>query len=531
MLDSDDSDFYIGEQQKIDQEEQNIEIIKKETLQNCALTQSKIKYKLLKIENRRGHPNFHFEIDGKMYFYGIERIRAEYRIVLRCRKPFSGTSCDNNSYIAPLDLLKKIIHDPLSNKYYSKILDKSDPRVYDLKNYDINSFDIGKGHKCPGMPIDVYLNSVNKPEVKPEVKCKLVKIVNRLGYPNFQFEIDGKMYFYGILGIKKDYKITLRCTKNISGKACSNSSYIAPLDLLKQIMQDKPSKTKYAKILDNSDPRVYDLKNYDVNSFDIGNGHKCSGTEIEINKVKCKLVQIDNRRGRPKFHFEIDEKVYFYGIDRIRADYKIVLRCTKQTCYNSSFIAPLDLLKQIMQDNKSLKKKYSKIIDNSDPRVYDLKNYDIYSFDIGSGHKCPGMAIDVYLKLVNKPKVEPEVKPEVKSEMKCKLVKIVNRVGHPILHFVIDGKNYFYEIEEIKADFKIVLRCTKKFLSLSCNNLSSILPSDYLKQIIQNSPSISKYSKILDKSDPWVYDLKNYDLNSFDIGDGHKCTGTEIKKN
>jgi hypothetical protein len=82
---------------------------------------------------------------------------------------------------------------------------------------------------------------------------------------------------------------------------------------------------------------------------------------------------------------------------------------------------------------------------------------------------------------------------------------------------------------DCKADFKIVLRCTKKFLSLSCDNLSSILPSDYLKQIIQNSPSISKYSKILDKSDPWVYDLKNYDLNSFDFGNGHKCSETEIK--
>jgi hypothetical protein len=57
-------------------------------------------------------------------------------------------------------------------------------------------------------------NSNNKP-----VKCRIVKIENRRGYPNFHFEIDGKMYIYGIEGIRTDYKIVLRCTKPFSGKA------------------------------------------------------------------------------------------------------------------------------------------------------------------------------------------------------------------------------------------------------------------------------------------------------------------------
>jgi hypothetical protein len=172
-----------------------------------------------------------------------------------------------------------------------------------------------------------------------------------------------------------------------------------------------------------------------------------------------------------------------------------------------------------MQDNlyKSSKNHYSKTLDISDPRVYDLENYDINSFDIAKGHKCLGMAIDVYLNLINIP------------EVKCKLVKIINRAGNPNLQFVINGKNYFYEIAGIEADYKIVLRCTKFILSFSCGNLSYILPSDYLKQIIQNSPTISKYTKFLDKSDPRVYDLNNYYINSFDIGKGHKCSGTEIK--
>jgi hypothetical protein len=277
MLDSDDNDFYIGEQQIIDQEEQNIEIRKNETLQNCALNQSKMKCKIVKIENRFGHPKFHFEIDGKMYFYGIQGIRYDYKIVLLCSKKVNGSPCNNRSFILPSHFLKQIIHySPISQ--YPKIFDKLDPRVYDLNNYDLNSFDIGKGHKCPGTEIEIN-----------EVKCKIVKIENRRSRPNFHFEIDGKMYIYAIQGIRTDYKIVLRCTKRFSGKNCNNNSYIAPLDLLKQIMQDKSTRKKYAKMLDISDPRVYDLKNYDINSFDIGNGHNCGGTEISV------YLQIGNR--------------------------------------------------------------------------------------------------------------------------------------------------------------------------------------------------------------------------------------------
>jgi hypothetical protein len=87
------------------------------------------------------------------------------------------------------------------------------------------------------------------------------------------------MYFYGIQGISKDFKIILRCQKQFLGKACNNSSFIAPLDLLKQIMQDKSSK-KNSKMLDKSDPMVYDLKNYDINSFDIGKGHNVSELKL-----------------------------------------------------------------------------------------------------------------------------------------------------------------------------------------------------------------------------------------------------------
>jgi hypothetical protein len=159
MLDFDDSDFYIGEQQTIDQEEQSTEIGKNKNLQNCAFSQSKLKCKIVKIVNSRGFPNLHFEINGKMYFYGISGVRADSKIVFR----LSGSSqpCGNISTVLPSDFLKEIIQKtPSENKHtskYAKILDKSDPWVYDIDNYDINLFHIGSGHKCQGSEISLYL--------------------------------------------------------------------------------------------------------------------------------------------------------------------------------------------------------------------------------------------------------------------------------------------------------------------------------------------------------------------------------------
>ena len=67
----------------------------------------------------------------------------------------------------------------------------SDYRVYDSKNYDLNSFNIGNGHKCPGIAIDDYLklvnNSNNKPEIETnEVKCKILTVPDDNEY-NFDF--------------------------------------------------------------------------------------------------------------------------------------------------------------------------------------------------------------------------------------------------------------------------------------------------------------------------------------------------------
>jgi hypothetical protein len=412
MPDSDDSDIYIGDQQIINQEEQSTEIGKNEILQNCALSQTKMNCKLIEISSRRGHPNFHFEINGKIYFYGIAGIRANFKIVLRCYKKVSGSKCHNYSAILPSDFLKQIIQNSpkILKSEYPKCLDKSDSRVFDINNYDINSFEIGNGHNCSGTELHGYLS-----HTKP-VKCKLVKIANRLGHPSFHFEIDGKFYFYGLKGIRADNKFELICTKAYSNGICNNSTTILPLEFLKEIIQDLPKISRYPKILDKSDPRVYEIQNYDINSFDIFKSHKCSGLEIEEyikiskpilkrEKVKCRLVKVaPGKRGHPSFHFEINGKMYFYGLKVIRSDYKINLNCTQKNCVTKcnsmANIISSDALKKIIQTppQNSKNRKNFGILDKSDPRVYDISIYDINEFESCRNHNHPGMELDEYFK-------------------------------------------------------------------------------------------------------------------------------------
>ena len=114
---------------------------------------------------------------------------------------------------------------------------------------------------------------------------------------------------------------------------------------------------------------------------------------------------------------------------------------------------------------------------------------------------------------------------------KCTLLNISSRLGHPTFHFEMNGKIYFYGFQGIKADYKIVLYCTKTHLKSKCRNMVNILPSEFLKRIIQNTPNELKtskyYSKILDKSDPRVYYIKNYDINSFKSCGAHNHPGKE----
>jgi hypothetical protein len=363
----------------------------------------KVKCKLVKIANRKGHPNFHFEIDGKIYFYEFRGIKSDYKIALYCSKSNGKSKCGNTSLISPSDCLKQIIQNTPNCTEYPKNIDKTDPRVFDIQNYDINSFNIGRGHSCPGTEIDKYM----KIDIK-NVNCKLMKIDNNGGQPKFYFEIDEKFYIYGFRGIRADYKIVLCCNQ----RRCNNSAYISPTELLRQLIQDTPNNGlpflgKYSNFFDISDTRVYDINNFDSNSFEIRGSHKCQGTEldefikIDVKNVKCKLVKIENKRRHPKFHFEIDGQIYFYCLRGIKADYKIALCCTQKSCLNTASISPSEFLKQVIHD-KPKNSGYSKVLNLSDPRVYDINNYDSNSFEIRGRHKCPGTEHDVYVEKMQK---------------------------------------------------------------------------------------------------------------------------------
>jgi hypothetical protein len=80
----------------------------------------------------------------------------------------------------------------------------------------------------------------------------------------------------------------------------------------------------------------------------------------------------------------------------------------------------------------------------------------------------------------------------------------------------------------------MILQCH----NAKCSSGITILPLEFLKDIIQYSPNKLKTSKnhpqLFDKSDlllyvltdPKVYDIKNYNL--FETGRSHSCLGTEI---
>jgi hypothetical protein len=409
----------------------------------------------------------------------------------------------------------------------------------------------------------------------PIMNCKLINIAKLNESPIFHFEIDGKIYFYGLQKIIADNKIILNCTRSHS--KCYVKSSILPSESLKEIIKtlEKPfsknyypdnyslnkyrnasNSTNYTKYVDRSDPKVYDINNYDINSFEIREEHKCTGTEISVylnylnsqNKPvepvlgpkevqECKLVDISNRRGNPIFHFEINGKIYSYGLRLVRADYKIILHCTRPSskCYIKSSISPSESLKEIIKIREATNHtKVAKYLDRSDPKFYDINNYDINSFEVRGEHKCAGTEIAVYLKNINSQNKEVIGVKEVKE---CKLVDISNHFKNPQFHFEINGKPYVYGYRGIKTDYRIVLYCSKvdrENKKVICGNFSSILPSEFLKKNIIKKNNLSKYSKslkFLDKSDPKVFDISNYDISSFDIGRGHKCLGTELRKN
>ena len=165
MTDSDVNDFYIGDDPLITKEIAKFEDKKysKTSFINSAFGQTKMKCKLLKISRTaKGFPKYHFQINGKIFFYGFVGIKQDDKIVLICTRPYqkeqSDYTCGCYSYILPLEGLYEIIEKNPFKKRGSppKTMARSNPLVYDVNNYNIHSFEIGKGHRCLGTELDAY---------------------------------------------------------------------------------------------------------------------------------------------------------------------------------------------------------------------------------------------------------------------------------------------------------------------------------------------------------------------------------------
>ena len=184
MTDFNENDFYIGDDPKITvhPQKKHRALISKEIAKfeykkysqtpfiNSAFGQTKMKCKLLKISrNVKGFPSYHFQINGKFFFYGFLGIQQDDKIVLKCTKSYQKEQldypCGCQSFILATEGLIKIIEkNPQkrmdrrkTGRNYPKTLDKSDPRVYDINNYNINSFEIRRGHRCLGTELDAYI--------------------------------------------------------------------------------------------------------------------------------------------------------------------------------------------------------------------------------------------------------------------------------------------------------------------------------------------------------------------------------------
>ena len=152
--------MYVDEHPIIDLNEQttkneidNREIEDSKPLQipaNCTLGSTQLGCKILKIDGeQQNNPTFHFQINEKLYIYRIQGIRSDNKIIFQCTKEYEVNKlrsiCGNLSYISATESLQKIIKNMRERSEITSYLGFWDSSVYDMKNYDWNSFEIGIG--------------------------------------------------------------------------------------------------------------------------------------------------------------------------------------------------------------------------------------------------------------------------------------------------------------------------------------------------------------------------------------------------
>ena len=82
--------------------------------------------------------------------------------------------------------------------------------------------------------------------------------------------------------MKKRLESLRKRAKILAEAAAAARQRLAFVMMSQCLPANERGQTTSFKLAPHSDSRVYDIVNYDVNSFDIGSGHKCSGTEISL---------------------------------------------------------------------------------------------------------------------------------------------------------------------------------------------------------------------------------------------------------
>jgi hypothetical protein len=403
------------------------------------------------------------------------------------------------------------------------------------------------------------------------------------------------VFSHGYRGITPDYRIGLRCQR----KNCNINTYIKNIELLKNFIVETNANPKFPyDFLNKTDPRIFDLHGYDLETFKLSSEHKCEGTDFEIyNKsllpvslpvpepTSIQLLKIEKYRESPTFHFKINGQMYFYGFRGVKVDFKIVLRCKKmhENCYLLSHVSPTEQLKEIIFErprfqlknarNKNYELKY---FDKTDPRVYDTNSYDFSSFEFFGDHKCRGISMENYLdpnfrniftknirfrknkslemsenlkKYKSQENSEPPVSPRYTQEFDPEkhdqklideifeiptLLSITNykRKFYKNFHtgnfkVQIKQKIYTYTCKGVKCNFTFYLCCMAK----NCNGKATLTPKPNIfdNLVSRTDPKLRTIRyRFTDPGEPAVSNVENYYLESVKIIINHTCDGIEI---
>ena len=528
--------------------------------------------KILKIAKTPRGPLFHIQLNNKVYFYAFKGIKLNFKFVLKC------TKCRHLAYVCPRDILKSIIYDNPKTPL-SKDIDFLDPRVYELESYDLDSFD--KVKKCVAMTFDCYSASQNVKNVDSEIhnktshdnlkiaptsekNAKILKIATNKKFTSFYIEFGELVYLFGYRGVKANFDIVLKCHRK-----CSHTIFLRPKDVLKDIIFDSPKGTKHGyfpKSILLSDARVCDPDNYSLEGLDISLIKKCRGKKLQEYNKEITFSPKNHVFDQEKLNPNSDiENVNDFVIAKLE-----VLDGENDDDVGGSGLADKNVENSDIRhvsnnvienvETSDIRHVSNNVIENVEnshiEKVADLFIQDVKKSDIGNINEDPensdaqniselgirnvensNIQNDTNfekIKSLNIENVEIEIddkktfhdnfKSATTNEKNAKILKIVSNKRYTAFYFELGEKVYAFGYLGIKANFEMVLKC-----SPGCRHIIVIRPKDVLKEIIFDSPTISKNGIFFLKSmlllDYRVCNPDNYSLEGLDISVIKKCRG------